>query len=224
MVGVENENKAQLKEYEQYFEVRLPPDPRRVLVWKEIVQYLEKYLRGAEAVLEVGAGYCAFINAVKALKRVAQDQSAVVAEYAAKGVNAHQGLVTNLNFAGANEFDVVLSSNVFEHLTRTEFLDTLQEIKRVLKPGGRLIIVQPNFRFAYKRYFDDYTHVQIFTDTSLSQLLTANGFVIQKVEPRFTPYSMSATSLPIPAWIIRLYLRLPWRPMAGQMLVVASKI
>ncbi|MBP7992030.1 MAG: class I SAM-dependent methyltransferase [Candidatus Magasanikbacteria bacterium] len=221
---MENKKNTELKsEYSQYFEVRLPPDPRRVVVWQEIVRYLQRFLHNKTAVLEVGAGYCTFINAVKADKRVAQDQSEVVAEYAEPGVVAHKGLVTNLSFAGVGEFDAVLSSNLFEHLTREEFLTSLQEIKRVLKNGGQLIIVQPNFRFAYKRYFDDYTHVQIFTDTSLAQLLRANGFEITHCEPRFTPYSMSATSLPVPAWVIRLYLRLPWRPLAGQMLVVATK-
>jgi hypothetical protein len=32
------------------------------------------------------------------------------------------------------------------------------ELRRVLKPGGRLIIIQPNFRLEPRRYFDDYTH------------------------------------------------------------------
>lgn len=224
MVCVENEKNTELKsEYSQYFEVRFAPDPRRVIVWQEIVRYLERFLQNKTAVLEVGAGYCAFINAIKAEKRVAQDQSEVAGKYAEPGVVTHKGLVTDLSFSGEGEFDTVLSSNLFEHLTREEFLTALQEIKRVLKPGGQLIIVQPNFRFAYRRYFDDYTHVQIFTDTSLTQLLQANGFVIAHSEPRFTPYSMSATSLPVPGWVIRLYLRLPWRPLAGQMLVVATK-
>jgi hypothetical protein len=43
------------------------------------------------------------------------------------------------------------------------------------------------------------------------------------VQPRFLPYSMRGSRLPIRPWTVRAYLRSPIKPMAGQMLVVASK-
>jgi hypothetical protein len=90
----------------------------------------------------------------------------------------------------------------------------------LLRPGGRLLLVQPNFRIAYRRYFDDYTHRAIFTDLSLANLLRSHGFTIELVEPRFLPYSMRNRRLPIPGWAVRAYLNSPIRPWAGQMLVI----
>ena len=59
----------------------------------------------------------------------------------------------------------------FEHLDRGDLLATLGEMRRVLRGGGRLILVQPNFRLRPHEYFDDYTHVAVFTDRSLPDML-----------------------------------------------------
>ena len=50
---------------------------------------------------------------------------------------------------------VVVSSSVIFFLP--DPLEALRNWRRVLKPGGRLIVVQPNFRLEPRRYFDDYT-------------------------------------------------------------------
>jgi len=86
-----------------------------------------------------------------------------------------------------------------------------------------LLVIQPNFRYAYRQYFDDYTHRSVFTHVSLPNLLRAHGFAIDAVEPRFLPYSMREVGVPIPAWLVRAYLGSPLKPRAGQMLVVARK-
>jgi hypothetical protein len=83
--------------------------------------------------------------------------------------------------------------------------------------------MQPNFRFESRAYFDDYTHRSVFTDVSLPALLRAHGFDIDLVQPRFLPYSMRGTRLPIREWTVRAYLRSPFKPMAGQMLVIAHR-
>jgi hypothetical protein len=43
------------------------------------------------------------------------------------------------------------------------------------------------------------------------------------VKPKFLPYSMRDSRLPIAPWLVRAYLHSPWKPMAGQMLVVARR-
>ena len=85
------------------------------------------------------------------------------------------------------------------------------------------ILIQPNFRYAFREYFDDYTHRAVFTDVSLPALLRAEGFAVERVEPRFLPYSMQGSRLPVAPWLVRAYLRSPFRPGAGQMLVVAKR-
>ena len=85
-----------------------------------------------------------------------------------------------------------------------------------------MILIQPNYYYCYRNYFDDYTHCRVFTHVSLPDFLAARGFEIERVTPRFLPFSMKSR-LPRWSFLIWLYLRLPWRPLARQMLVIARK-
>ena len=207
-----------------YHAAHLPEDPARAIVWKVVAEHLSRWMPPNGYVLEIGAGYCDWINNVAALRRVAIDIWPEIARYAAAGVetrvlDASRDLAT----LGASSFDAVLASNILEHFDPGTAIGVVEDIGRLLKPGGRLIVVQPNFRYAASRYFDDYTHRSVFTDVSLPNLLRAQGFRIDHVQPRFLPYSMRGSRLPIRSWTVRAYLRSPIKPMAGQMLVVASK-
>jgi SAM-dependent methyltransferase len=207
-----------------YHEAHLPEDPARAVVWSVVADYLAPWMPANGAVVEIGAGYCAWINNVAAARRVAVDVWPEVARFAAPGVEARVlDASRELLTLGAASFDVVLASNILEHFEPGVAIAVVEDVHRVLKPGGRLIIIQPNFRYAAKHYFDDYTHRSVFTDVSLPNLLRAHGFRIDRVQPRFLPYSMRGSRLPIRSWTVRAYLRSPIKPMAGQMLVIASK-
>ena len=132
-------------------------------------------------------------------------------------------VATGLDTLPAEAFDAVLGSNILEHFAPDTVPAVVGGIARLLRPGGRLLVVQPNFRHAWRSYFDDYTHRSIFTDVSLPALLRAHGFTIDRVEARFLPYSMRGTRLPITQSLVSAYLRSPLKPMAGQMLVIASR-
>jgi SAM-dependent methyltransferase len=80
-----------------------------------------------------------------------------------------------------NSVDVVTLVAVIEHLRSPDNL--LQETMRVLKPGGAFILVTPNWRFEYRRFFDDPTHVRPYTETSIRFLLRSFGFVKTDVVP-----------------------------------------
>lgn len=210
-----------------YFDVRLPHDPRRALVWQEIVRYLSPWLKGATAVLEIGAGYGTFINAIVAPRRVAIDQDPVISAYAAPEVETRVMDATRLSEI-SDVFDIVLVSNFFEHLTDEQFESLIPLIKQRLVPAGKLIVIQPNFRYAFREYFDDYTHKRIFTDEGLAGALRAHGFRVIHSEPRFLPFSLKQSPSALPKsllkFLIRLYLHLPWRPRAGQLLLVVQKV
>jgi SAM-dependent methyltransferase len=203
-----------------YFESRFSTDPSRDALWRVLCTHLERDFTGHEAVLELGGAYCNFINNVRAGTKHVVDLFPDLAQYAAPGVHAHVQSCTNLDSLPAGFFDVVFASNLLEHLTREETKQTLNAVLRVLKPTGRLLLIQPNFRLAYRRYFDDYTHVQVFTDVGLQDFLNSSGFVCEKVMGRFLPFSLKTTGPKWP-WLLRLYLSMPVRPFAGQMYVVA---
>jgi hypothetical protein len=84
-------------------------------------------------------------------------------------------------------------------------------------------VVQPNFRYAWRHYFDDYTHRSVFTDVSLPAMLRAHGFRVVEVRPKFLPYSLQGARVPITRFLVSAYLRSPIKPLAGQMLIVAAK-
>ena len=145
-------------------------------------------------------------------------------QYAAPEVLAVcHDLTQGLSVLGEEKFDAVLASNVIEHFEPDTAARLVGDVFKHLRAGGRFIIIQPNFRFAYRRYFDDYTHRSIFTDVSLPNLLRAHGFDIERVEARFMPYSLQGKSTFVQPWLIRAYLLSPFKPLAGQMLVIARK-
>jgi SAM-dependent methyltransferase len=208
---------------QQYFETRFPDDPRRAKLWQHLTAYLAQFVPPNAAVLELAAGYCHFINHVPAARRVAVDAGPQVTSAASPGVEAHQAdAIAFLETVPTGTFDVIFASNFLEHLDRADVERILPLILKALKPGGRFAIVQPNFRLAPGRYFDDYTHRTMFTDVSICDWFTAAGFRIVKVVPRFLPLTVKS-SLGGFTFLVPLYLRLPWRPLAGQMFVLAER-
>jgi len=207
-----------------YHAVHLTPDPARAVVWDAIAEHLSPWVPPEAHVLEIGAGYCTWINAVRAARRVAIDIWPDVSQHAAPGVETRvMDAADGLRRLGERAFDVVLASNVLEHFTPDAAASIARDAFHLLRPGGRVLVVQPNFRYASSNYFDDYTHRSIFTDVSLAAMLRAQGFAIDLVVPRFLPYSMRNARVPIRRWLVSAYLRSPWKPMAGQMLVIARR-
>jgi SAM-dependent methyltransferase len=121
--------------------------------------------------------------------------------------------------------DLVFTSNFFEHLPdKASLARTLAEIRRCLKPGGRLVALGPNIKFLHGQYWDFWDHYLPLTELSLAEGLAVAGFGIERVVGRFLPYKMSSGP-PYPLLLLRLYLRLPllWRLFGRQFLVVALK-
>lgn len=71
-------------------------------------------------------------------------------------------------------FDVVFSKSLLEHLPSPT--NMLAESFRVLKPGGVLILMTPDWRTYMLTFFDDYTHVRPYDVVSSCDLLRSVGF------------------------------------------------
>lgn len=214
--------RAEPDRHDSYYRTRFEPSPARDRIWPVICRYLERYHALDGAVLDLGAGYCSFVNHVRAAERHAVDVYPDFTRFAVAGVETHVGPCWDLEAFRDGHFDVVFASNLLEHLTREEVALTLARARRVLKPSGRLILVQPNYRYCAAEYFDDYTHQLVFSHVSLADLLASSGFRVEAVEARFLPLTFKSR-LPQWAWLAALYLRLPVRPLAKQMLLVASR-
>ena len=77
-------------------------------------------------------------------------------------------------------FDIVFSKSVLEHFYYPERL--VQEIYRILNPGGLVITMVPDWESVYKTFYDDCTHRKPFTLTSLRNIFVINSFNEVKVE------------------------------------------
>ncbi|MBM3485656.1 MAG: class I SAM-dependent methyltransferase [Alphaproteobacteria bacterium] len=205
-----------------YHATRFVHDPRRDVVWRALwdLQFA-RYVPPDGCVLELGAGHGHFINAAVARRRIAVDVWPGMVEHLAPGVEAIVARAHELDAIEDGSVDFALASNLFEHMDKAEFAATLAALAAKLAPRGRLAIVQPNWRLVFREYFDDYSHVAVWSDRSLPDFLAVNGWRIERIEPRFLPLSMKSR-IPVSRALVRLYLLLPWRPLAGQMLVIAA--
>ncbi|HYP08701.1 MAG TPA: class I SAM-dependent methyltransferase [Bryobacteraceae bacterium] len=205
-----------------YHAVRFPFDPERAKVWRAICRYLQPWVDKLAPLLDLGAGYGEFSRFTEAAEKWALDMNPELEAYWPEEVRPiFQGATEPLPI-GDCFLGTVFASNFFEHFTTDEGAAILGEVRRTLRPGGRFIAVQPNFRLEPRRYFDDYTHKTAYTDTGFTGLLRACGFQVVHSEPRFTPFTMQSR-WPKAEWMVQLYLALPYRPLAGQFLVIAEK-
>lgn len=93
----------------------------------------------------------------------------------------------------SQSLDVCFVMDVLEHLERQELFDTCDEIFRVLKPGGRIILHVPNAGgvFGSRVRYSDLTHENAFTLISVRQLLSAVGFAeVRCYEDKPVPHGL----------------------------------
>lgn len=206
-----------------YFETRFRHDARREVLWRTLYRYYFSYLIArTDSVLELGAGYGHFINQVVAKKAIALDAWGGFVDYLRPGVEAWVGDVTDLSFLPAASIDFVFASNLFEHISQEQFASVLLQLKRALTKRGTLNILQPNYYYAYREYFDDYTHKSIYSHTSICDFLETQGYRVIDCKPRFLPLTVTSR-LPVSPLLIRLYLSSPWKPLGKQMFIRAEQ-
>ena len=204
-----------------YHGSRFGHDPNRAVVWEALWRYYFRDRVGSDdVVLDLGCGYGDFINNVKARRRIALDIWPNFPRHVAPGVETIVAPVTDLSAVADGSIDYAFASNLFEHLPQSGLAAVLATLRRKLSLHGRLTLLQPNYRFCAAEYFDDYTHVTIWSHVSLADFLGANGYEVTEIHPRFLPLTMKSR---LPVWgpLIGAYLFSPIKPMAKQMLLSA---
>lgn len=200
---------------------------QRDVLWSILCKdFFQKYIRKNETVLDLAAGYCEFINHIQAKQRIAVDLNPQTKKMAAKGVQFYKALSTKLPKQLSGKVDTVFTSNFFEHLdNKDELISTLGEVHRVLKKGGKIMVLQPNIKLVGGAYWDFVDHTLPLTESSLVEALELSNFKVTYLRKRFLPYTASKGA-PIVPFFIKLYLRLPIAQffMGKQTFVIAERI
>jgi SAM-dependent methyltransferase len=201
-------------------------EQRRVEVWQTLARhYFHQWIKPTDTVLDVGAGYCEFINTITAARKYALDSNPAMADKAAAGVSVISQDASQPWPLPSESVNVVFSSNFFEHLpSKEQFFRCVAEAYRVLRPEGLLIALGPNIRYCYDLYWDFVDHHLPFSDRSMVEALEIAGFQSERVISRFLPFSMTG-GIPYRAFMVRVYLMFPLaqRLWGKQFLVVARK-
>lgn len=93
-------------------------------------------------------------------------------------------------------FGLVNSNSVIEH-----FMDPsnyLREIFRILRPGGYLIVVTPHWPYAWKNFYNTFTHVHPYSYKSLGECFEAYGFTTVALVPWLVKKSPRYWRIPAP--------------------------
>jgi ubiquinone/menaquinone biosynthesis C-methylase UbiE len=170
--------------------------------------FFQKYVPEDSTVLDVAAGYCEFINNIKAKRKIALDINPDTSNFAQAGVEVIKTPSTDMHQISSESVDVVFVSNFFEHLTKEDIAKTIKEINRVLKKGGRFLMLQPNIRYCYKDYWMFFDHITALDDRSIIELLEINGFNIIESRPKFLPFTTKG-KLPKSLFLLKVCLKLP---------------
>lgn len=75
------------------------------------------------------------------------------------------------------KFDTVFALNVVEHIENDAL--TIQNASKLLKDGGRVVILVPAFQRLFNQFDEQLDHKRRYTRASLKQLIESNGFKVQ---------------------------------------------
>jgi len=196
----------------------------RKAVWSALVtDWFGKYVRPGDSVLDLGCGYGEFINTIACSRKYAMDLNPDILRFLGADVTPLlQDCSAHWQLPDAS-LDVVFTSNFFEHLPDKGALgQTLDEIRRCLRPGGRLVAMGPNVKYLPGEYWDFWDHHVALTEASLREALVTRGFWAHVCIKRFLPYTM-ATDRRYPIIFLRAYLKLPWVwPIFGKQFLVVG--
>jgi len=160
-------------------------------------------------VVDVAAGYCEFINNIKATYKYAVDLNPDVQKFANEGVTTVVGTISDLvKVIDADTVDAVFLSNFLEHLdSKEQVIDIFAQAKSLLRKGGRILILQPNIKYTGSKYWDFIDHKLPLTENALIECGEIHGFKTVACVKKFLPYT-TKSALPKASWIIALYCKL----------------
>jgi SAM-dependent methyltransferase len=197
----------------------------RKRVWSILTQYFSRWIPSDSIVLDLGCGYCEFINQVRCAAKFGMDLNPEARKQASADVQILEQDCSLPWSVPPASLTTVFTSNFLEHLpTKAHVETTLLHAYTALRQGGYLIAMGPNVRLVPGAYWDFFDHYVALTDRSMREILTKCGFEVELSLDRFLPYSMSQGRT-YPLWMLRAYLAVPstWPLFGRQFLMVARK-
>lgn len=139
-------------------------------------------LRKGKKLLEIGCGRGEFLNS---FLQLGLDCFGVdMSNYCTVNLNNIKVKIVDISKNNLpyedNYFDIVYHKSLIEHLYSPDQL--MKETYRVLKPGGRVIILTPDWVSQMKVFYEDYTHSRPYDINSLRDLLQVYGFLRVETE------------------------------------------
>lgn len=164
----------------------------RVNSFYQSLKKLSQHLPAPGArVLDVGTAGGAFLDAAKRFGYVAtglEPSRYLVERCQQRGLDAVQGTIDD--YAGADgTFDMVTLWDVIEHLARPK--DALVRIRRLLKPGGILLINYPDIgtwqaKIAGEKFWWLLSvHLSYFTPATMREICSRTGFSVYFLRPHW---------------------------------------
>lgn len=140
--------------------------------------------------LDIGAGTGSFLNVMKQngwdVKGLEPDENA-----RQKGKELYNVSLESIEVfytLPARSFDVITMWHVLEHVH--DLHDYIQQLKKLIKPGGKLLIAVPNYTSYDAAHYNEYwaaydvpRHLWHFSPQSMQQLLQLHGLKIETVHP-----------------------------------------
>lgn len=214
------EEKIKGEELNKLYHVRFDASLGKGLVkknnmWKILcTSFFQKYIDKNAVIVDVAAGYCEFINNIDAREKIAIDMNPDVKKFASKDVKVIEANVFDMDkYLEKGKVNVFFVSNFLEHLDSKESIIRLVRLmKELLACGGRILVLQPNIRFAKGKYWDFIDHKMALTEKALIETADMCGLKVEKCITRFLPYT-TKSALPKTGWIIKMYLYL--MPLSG---------
>lgn len=138
--------------------------------------------------LDIGCGDAKFLNRMKqagwAVEGVDFDAAAASNAKSLFNIDVQIGTLEDMQFPD-DTFDAVTMNHVIEHVF--EPVSLLKEVRRILKPGGRLVMVTPNALSMGHRFFgrawrglEPPRHIQIFTPAALKTVAQSADLAVSK--------------------------------------------
>lgn len=212
----------------ELYKVRFSEAERRVKqqIWSVLCEnYFQTYVDRNDTILDIACGFGEFLTYIGAKRKIGIDINEGVKEILPDSIEFHKGSALDLKMIADETIDVVFVSNFFEHLlTKDHMLKVLLEVKRVLRSGGTFMMLQPNYKYCSKDYWDFFDHHLAISHLTMQEALEMTGFNIKIIKAKFLPFS-TKSKLPKHPIFIKVYLAFPfvWRILGKQFFMLARK-